>query len=167
MLTRQEYPIRSFIVLLTFVTSGQFGEARAQPQRRGLPAPAESVIPSDAVDLPMHRFYRLPAIDVTINGSGPFRVIVDTGAAGLVLKSEVVKRLELPDPPGLPAGAAMVQLRSPGGPVSGTLGYVETLEVGEARFLGVWTVGVDLPFGDDLDGVVGMNVFNECLLTYD
>lgn len=116
----------------------------------------------------MHRFNRLPAIDAMINGTGPFRLIVDTGAAGLILKSEVAKkRLDLPDPPGLASGAAMVQLQSPGGSVSGTLGYVESLEVGDARFRGIWTVGVDLPFGDDLDGIVGMNVFNECLLTYD
>ncbi|MGB2987634.1 MAG: retropepsin-like aspartic protease, partial [Phycisphaerae bacterium] len=115
----------------------------------------------------MHRWNRLPVIDATINGKGPFRLIVDTGAAGLVLKSELVRKLELPDPPGFPSGAAMVQLQTPGGPVSGSLGYVLSLEVGDARLQGIWTVGVDMPFGDEVDGVVGMNVFTECLLTYD
>lgn len=167
MLIGRKHPIQFFAVLLTLGSSAPIEKAQAQPQRQGLPAPAESVIPTDPVVLTMHRFNRLPAIDATINGSGPFRLIVDTGAAGLILKSEVVNRLELPDPPGLPSGAAKVQLQSPGGPVPGTLGYVKSLEIGDARFRGIWTVGVDLPFGDELDGVVGMNVFAECLLTYD
>jgi len=115
----------------------------------------------------MHRWNRLPAIDARINGQGPFRLIVDTGAAGLVLQSTLAKKLELPDPPGFSMGGAMVQLQTPGGPVSGSLGYVKTLETGGAHFEGIWTVGVDLPFGDGVDGIVGMNVFSECLLTYD
>ena len=95
MLIRHKLSIRFFVVLATLVTSAHFGEALAQPQRRSLPAPAESMIPKDPVELPMRRFNRLPAIDATINGSGPFRLIVDTGAAGLVLKNEVVGVLGL------------------------------------------------------------------------
>ncbi len=165
MLIRITRPLQLFVILLTLVTSARF--SAAQPQRRGLPAPAESIIPQDPVELLMHRFNRLPVIDAMINGSGPYRLVVDTGAAGLILKTEIVKKLELPAPPGLPPGAGRVQLASPGGPVSGSLGYVESLDFGEASFRGIWTVGVDLPFGDELDGIVGMNVFSECLLTYD
>lgn len=167
MLISHKHPNRFLVVVLTLGVSAQFGEARAQPQRRGVPAPAESVIPVDPVEVPMHRFNRLPAIDATINGKGPFRLVVDTGAAGLVLKDEIAQRLDLPDPPGFPTGAAMVQVRTPAGPVSASLGYVESIEIGDARFQGVWTIGMDLPFGDGLDGVIGMNVFHECLLTYD
>lgn len=162
---RHGHSIQFLVILLILLMSAQFGQA--QPQRRGLPAPEQSVIPRDPVELPMHRFNRLPAIDVTINGSGPFRLIVDTGAAGLVLKNEIVNRLELSAPPDLPPGGAVVQVRSPGGPVSASLRYVKSLEIGNARFRGIWTIGVELPFGDELDGVVGMNVFSECLLTYD
>ena len=89
MLIRYNHSIQFFVALLTLVASAQFGEA--QPQRRGIPAPEESVIPSDPVDIQMHRFNRLPAIDATINGKGPFRLIVDTGAAGLILESAVAK----------------------------------------------------------------------------
>lgn len=165
MLIRHEHSIQFFVALLALVASAQFGEAQAQ--RRGIPAPEESVIPNDPVEIPMHRFNRLPAIDATINGKGPFRLIVDTGAAGLVLESEIAKGLELPDPPGFPAGAAMVQVQTPAGPVSASLGYTKSLEIGDARFQGVWTIGMDLPFGDGLDGVIGTNVFHKCLLTYD
>lgn len=167
MLLSHKHSIRFFVALLAIETSAQFGEVWAQPQRRGLPAPAESIIPKDPVELTMHRYNRLPVIEVSINGSGPYRVVVDTGAAGLIVTSQLAKKLDLPDPPGLPPGAAMVKLQSPGGPVSGTLGYVESLEIGDARFRGVWTVGVDMPFGDEVDGVLGTNVFGECLLTYD
>lgn len=160
-------PARRGLILLAVAAMLPLGKAQAQPQRQGLPAPQESILPSEPVDVPMHRFRRLPAIDATINGRGPFRLIVDTGAAGLILSRELADELKLPAPPGLPAGAAKVQLVSPGGPVSGSLAYVESLEVGGAVFRGIWTVGMDMPFGDGMDGVLGMNVFNECLLTYD
>ena len=74
MLIGRNQPIQFFAVLLILGSSATLEQAQAQPQRRGLPAPAESVIPTDPVVLPMHRFNRLPAIDATINGSGPFRI---------------------------------------------------------------------------------------------
>lgn len=144
------------------------GKAQAQPQRQGLPAPQESILPSEPVDVPMHRFRRLPAIDATINGRGPFRLIVDTGAAGLILSRELAEELKLKSPPGMPAGAAHVKLASPGNKsIPATLVHIESLVMGGAEFRGVWTVATELPFGDDLAGIIGMNVFHECLLTYD
>ena len=156
------------LILLAVAASTPLGGARAQPQRRGLPAPSESIFSSDPVEIPMHRFNRLPAIDVQVNGRGPFRMIVDTGAAGVVVKSELAKELKLKSPPGMPAGAAQVKIQSPGNKnISATLVHIESLVVGGAEFRGVWTVATELPFGDDLDGVIGMNVFHDRLLTYD
>ena len=109
-----QHPGRPCLILLTAVAWAPLGSAQAQPQRRGLPAPTESIYPSHPVEITMHRFNRLPAVDVQIDGRGPFRMIVDTGAAGVVLKSELAKELELKPPPGLPAGAAQVKLQSPG-----------------------------------------------------
>lgn len=116
----------------------------------------------------MHRFNRLPAVDVLINGRGPFRLIVDTGAAGVVLSNDLAEELKLKSPPGISAGAAQIKIMSPGNKnIPATLVHIESLVMGEAEFRGVWTVATELPFGDDLDGVIGMNVFHECLLTYD
>ena len=161
-------PGRRGLVLLTVAVMLPLGSAQAQPQRRGLPAPTESVFRSDPVEIPMHRFNRLPAVDVQINGRGPFRLIVDTGAAGVVLQSDLAEELKLESPPGMPGGAAQVKLASPGNKnIPATLVHIERLVMGEAEFRGVWTVATELPFGDDFDGVVGMNVFHDRLLTYD
>jgi len=159
---------RRCLTLLAVAASLPLGGAQAQPQRRGLPAPTESIFQSDPVEIPMHRFNQLPAVDVQIDGRGPFRLIVDTGAAGVVLKSELAKELKLKSPPGLPAGAAQVKIQSPGNKnIPATLVHIESLVLGEAEFKGVWTVATELPFGDDIDGVLGMYVFHDRLLIYD
>ena len=116
----------------------------------------------------MHRFNRLPVVDTTINDRGPFKLIVDTGSAGVVLKSGVADRLDLPSPPGIPAGAAKVQMASPGGRgIPASLVYIDKLRLGKAEFRGIWTVAAELPFGDGTDGIIGFNVFEDCLLTFD
>jgi predicted aspartyl protease len=116
----------------------------------------------------MLRFNRLPAVDARINGRGPYRLIVDTGAAGVVLRSDLAKELGLKSPPGMTGSAVQVKLKSPGNKnIPATLVHIDNLTLGGAEFQGVWTVATELPFGDDLHGVIGMNVFHECLLTYD
>ena len=97
----RQNPGRRGLVLLALTASLPLGGAQAQPQRRGLPAPTESIFPSDPVEIPMHRFNRLPAVHVQINGRGPFRLIVDTGAAGVILRSELAEELKLRSPPGM------------------------------------------------------------------
>ena len=129
--------------MLIAVTSG----VHAQPPRRGLPAPQQSVIPAAGVRVPMLRFHRLPLVEATIDGKGPFRMIVDTGAAGVVLQQSVAELLELPSPPGVPSGAR-IKVASPGGAgLPAALVYIEDFHVGDARFSGVWTISAALPFG--------------------
>ena len=135
-------------------------------QRMGIPAPKETSLPADKVELTMNRFHRLPMIDMTINGEGPYRMIVDTGAAGIVVTPALAKKLSLPSPPGMSENMEL-RVQTPGGAVSATLQYAEKLEMGGASFGGVWVFAMELPFGDDMDGVIGMNVFKECLLTFD
>lgn len=162
--------LRRFIVITLALAaySRPGGIANAQPVRRGLPAPTESIFPDHPVEIPMRRFNRLPAVDATIDGRGPFRFIVDTGAAGVVLKNRLAQDLELKSPPGMPPGAAQVKIASPANKdIPATLVYIESLKLAEAEFRGLWTVATELPFGDEVDGVIGMNVFHKCLLTYD
>ncbi len=87
-------PGRRCLALLAVVASLPLGIAQAQPQRRGLPAPTESIFPGKPVEILMHRLNRLPAVDVQINGRGPFRMIVETGAAGVVRQSELAEKLK-------------------------------------------------------------------------
>ena len=56
MLIGHKHSIRLFVALLTLGTAVQLDEARAQPQRRGLPAPEESVssvFPRGEVQIPI------------------------------------------------------------------------------------------------------------------
>ncbi len=43
-------------------------------------------------------------IEATINDKGPYRLVVDTGASGVLLDSRHADTLDLPSPPGMPAG---------------------------------------------------------------
>ncbi len=160
------YPRIPMVVLFNLVSLVLVHAIEAQPQRRGIPAPKETRLPEPGVAVTMHRFNRLPVIELSINEQGPYRLIVDTGASGVVLKPKLVRQLELPAPPGIPANM-QIQVRTPGGSVPATLHYIDKLHVDTAEFLGVWTIATAMPFGDGMDGVIGMNVFKECVLTYD
>jgi hypothetical protein len=53
------------------------------------PADAATTIPFDLVD-------NRVMIEVTLNGHGPFRLLLDTGASGLVVREEVAAALRMP-----------------------------------------------------------------------
>ncbi len=157
--------LRAFVTLCSIVCVLTVAEAGAQ--RRGVPAPEKTNLPDAAVVVPLDRFVELPSIAARINGQAPLRFIVDTGAAGIVLHSKHADAMKLPSPPGMP-GAVRVQMASPNGPgIPATLVYADTLTIGAAEFGGIWTIAADMPFGDGIDGIIGMNVFKSCLLTFD
>ena len=148
-------------IILTLFPAVAFG------QRSGIPLPKNTHLPEAGVELEMLRYNRLPMIEIMINGKGPYRLIVDTGAAGVVLKKDLVSELELPPPPGMSEGM-QIQVRAPGSSgLPASLHFIDSLTAGEIRIDGVWTIGMDLPFGSGMDGVIGMDVFHDCLLTYD
>ena len=92
--------------------------------------------------------------------------MLDTGASGVLLSKDNADSLNLPSPPGMPAGMK-TQVMSPGGPVTATLGYIDELRIDDVQIRGIWTIATELPFGDAIDGVIGMNLFRSGLLTYD
>jgi predicted aspartyl protease len=54
--------------------------------------PQHTIMADDRVALPTQKQGEFLAIEARINGRGPFRLIVDTGTAGLVLSAEAAKR---------------------------------------------------------------------------
>ncbi|HEY4281734.1 MAG TPA: retropepsin-like aspartic protease, partial [Chthoniobacterales bacterium] len=59
---------------------------------------AENVnVPGEGDSIPMLDFGGRPVAEVMINGKGPYRFIVDTGAALTVLDSSVAVQLAMPD----------------------------------------------------------------------
>jgi len=141
-----------------------------EPHRRkiAVSGPHETRIPPAGTTVPMPRFQNIPYVEAYVNGKGPYRLVVDTGAPLLGLNNAVADDLKLPatslgDTPG-----TRIKVRSPGGDGRpATPRDVDTLKIGNAEFSGVQALASDSPFTSDFDGVLGLAVFRDCLLTFD
>jgi CubicO group peptidase (beta-lactamase class C family) len=132
-------------------------------------APAKSIVPAAGVTLPMRRHGHLPAVEVLVDGKGPYLFAIDTGAAGTArIDAALAEKLGL---------ARVGEAR--GGDPSGRNAQVmpivaiATIDVGGARFEGVHAAARDMkamppmPDGSVADGILGFGLFAECLLTLD
>lgn len=128
--------------------------------------PRATDVPAQGVRVDMSRSGHLPAVRVMVNGEGPFRFAIDTGAAGSArIDSALAARLGL---------ERVGQARSgdPSGRNVRTVDLVSigTLEIGGARFTGL-VAGVRndalRQAGEPVDGILGFRLFKECLLTLD
>ncbi len=104
-------------------------------------------------------------IDVRLNGKGPYRLLLDTGAATTVLDEDLVKELGLE-----PRGTT--RIGDPSNPEANEVDRVElaSVELGDARFEGVAAVGwrgPSLTAAIGARGVLGLPTFRDCLLTID
>ena len=129
-------------------------------------SPERTLIPTGGVDVEMLRSGHLPAVQLKVNGKGPFLFAIDTGGMGSArLDSALAATLGL---------ATVGQART--GDPSGlhtrltNLVQVGSIEIGGARFENM-TVGVDgggkSLLKEHVDGVLGFGLFKDCLLTLD
>jgi predicted aspartyl protease len=79
------------IVLLAIglLAVGQ-AQMRVGPQ---VPVPASIQVPGDGITVPMQDMEGRPVIDVKINGKGPYRFVLDTGATTTVVSGELSREL--------------------------------------------------------------------------
>lgn len=104
--------------------------------------------------------------NVMINGTGPYRFLLDTGAeGGGRLDRAVVEALKIPS-----TGAS--ETLTPRGPRAVTQHTIETLTIGPLTFTGVQVLSRDyrseIPPGfKPFDGILGYHLFREYLLTID
>lgn len=124
--------------------------------------PRRTTLPAGGVELASEWVDGVPVVRVRVNGHGPFRFLLDTGCTGLMLSEEVARRVGAP--------ATNVRARMEGADM-GRVRRVDVLEAGGAVFEGVDGFIPDLSamraaFGE-LDGVLGVGVFRETLLTID
>jgi hypothetical protein len=104
-------------------------------------------------------------IDVSIDGHGPFPMILDTGAATTVLEQDLVQELGL-------VSLGTTRIGDPSDPLANEVDELELglVEIGGARFEGVQAVGwrgEPLLRGGATRGVIGLPTFRDCLLTID
>ncbi len=132
--------------------------------------PTQIHIPAAGITIPFDDAEDVPVVPLLINGEGPFRFLIDTGATGVVLDQRVAERLRLPrhEKPIIGSSAA-------GADVATSLpATVTSLTLGGARFsdlkvlvmdFTVMEIDGDLPV--QLDGILGAALFSHTLLTLD
>jgi CubicO group peptidase (beta-lactamase class C family) len=144
------------------------GSTAPGPDRASGPdrAPGSTVLPKGGVDTPMLRNGHLPAVQVRVNGQGPFLFAIDTGGAGLArIDSALAARLGLET-----VGEALGGDPSGKNPRRMRLVAVDSIEIGGATFAKLTAAVRDyneMPREERVDGILGFGLFANCLLTLD
>lgn len=125
-------------------------EIIAEARRRVVLPPKVTNLNASKVSVPMVGSKTLPLVEVRINGKGPYKLLLDTGANVTLLQMRVAEELKLP-------------VLRPG--ETSKLLAVASLEIGGARFEDL-VVGARA-WNENIDGVIGFNLFADCLMTMD
>lgn len=147
-----------FNLLLFFVTTfGTFGQTSP---RQIYP---EQMSITGTVDIPLSFKDHVPVIEAKINGKGPFRFELDTGFGGMVqLRQGLVAQLDLPV-----IGEGMSGDPSGRNPVVVRLLRADSVDVGAAHFGGITVSESRHQRSPDLDGVIGLSLFNKLKVRFD
>ncbi len=125
-----------------------------------------TVTKNPAVDVPMLFRGSMPAIEVMVNGQGPFLFAIDTGGQGLArVDSALVEKLKI-------QAVGKMQATDGSGQNMRTLDVVEldSIAFGGVKFQAVraptrnYNTSASMP---RIDGILGFNLFSDYLLTLD
>jgi predicted aspartyl protease len=154
---------RSFLVILLILPGDFFAISGAQAQQPKF----TSVLKTGPVEVPMRFRGPQPAVEVFVNGQGPFLFAIDTGGAGEArLDATLAKKLNLASVGKVIAGAG-----SRGKAQSFEQVRLTSLKLGDAEFRDVTAMvrsynspGSNVP---KIDGILGFGLFADYLLTLD
>ena len=137
-----------------------------QPQRvmRQM-RPPPPVRTGERADVALRLVASMPTITATVNGRGPYRFGVDTGASGyLRVTPELAAALGLQ-----PVGEAMAGDPSGRNPIRIPVYRVDSLAFGGLTYAGISTTPLTLrgPSLAGIDGIIGIGFFETMLLTID
>ena len=141
--------------------------AAVQAQAHGgpqVPVPSRIAVPRDGVTVPMQDMGGRPVVELKINGKGPYRFILDTGAVTTVVSDELRSELSLTPPSG-------VQVASVGGGPAPTIVLIHDVHIGDAVLEDM--IAAAMPLGGLLQGenaprgILSAACFPGYLLTYD
>ncbi len=107
------------------------------------------VLPGDSVEVPLVGTPPLPLVEVSINGTGPYRFLIDLGSNVTLLRRNVVD-----------ASRSTVLVERP----TSDIVHIEAVAIGDARLEGVTAASYDEL---DVDGVLGYNVLQYSSFTLD
>jgi len=151
----------SIVLVASTLPTAVQAQMRVGPR---VPVPTGIEVPPDGVAVPMQDMGGRPVVELKINGKGPYRFILDTGAVTTVLSDELSRELSLTPPAG-------VQVASAGGGPAPAIVLIHEVRIGEAvledmiaavRQLGALLKGENAP-----RGVLSAACFPGYLLTYD
>lgn len=128
-------------------------------------APARHSLAGRMQILPMRFYGTRPAVEVRVNGQGPFLFLIDTGAAGAArADTSLVRRLGL-----AAAGGALAS--DAGGPAAAIdRVMLQRIELGSMAFNNIEAYARDYngsTFLPRIDGILGFDFFRDDLLTLD
>lgn len=125
--------------------------------------PINQITRHGAAEMPMIVAIRLPYCLATINGQGPYRLIVDTGGSiTLSLDDDIARELKL-------KSYGTASIRGVSGKQDSEQMLVDELQIGEITCRRVVTRTFELPEVMTLatDGIIGTGVFDRARLTLD
>jgi CubicO group peptidase (beta-lactamase class C family) len=130
-------------------------------QRGGPQGPGEVMI-HGRVRIPMELTRHVPVIEAKVNGKGPFRFQVDSGFGGMMeVTPDLAKSLALPvigeSIGGDPSGKNQKAVR---------ILSAESVDIGDVHF-GQVEAGEGGPHFEGIDGVIGLQLFHQLLVTFD
>lgn len=137
-------------------------------------AQAQMSLPNTTIELgdkpvrvKMETATKHPIVDVKINGAGPYKFVLDTGAGGTVIDASLVEPIHA-----TVIGQARVGDATQGEAAQADLVKWDALEIGGVKFSNCWGVVRDMSelFRNEPDrpmGILGFRLFNECLMTLD
>lgn len=145
-------------ILLT-ILAGITSVAYAQEEQTPIDPPQKTILAAPIAELPLELDARgRPVIIGRINGQGPYRLAIDWGANAFAISEGVVQDLALSTGDITFDNGQEVKASS-----------INSLVLGEATLEGLSAIVVgflDTP-GINLDGVLGINVFADLLMTFD
>ena len=162
-------PLRVWAVLLVAAcTLGGLTKA-TQADQAGKPnkiRPGKTELREVEVKHPMSATEGAPVVEVMINGAGPFKLAIDTGATQMTLDDDVVKKLaiETPEPATDPEEEAKK-------PATDPVVSLISIALGDAVFFELDAKVTDHDKQGEgervYDGIVGLPLFADVLLTLD
>lgn len=116
-----------------------------------------------AYEIPFQPFYGLMLVEGHVNGQGPFRFLVDSGATSTVLSNALFESLKIPV-----LSSAVVSCVGGTGKTGTKLAKLETLKIGELEISNLPVSSFDNTiFAELIDGVLSTADLAEFLITLD